>query len=87
MFVDQGMDDIDNADSVIERQVHILTEGIEPFRSIGDKGFSRANAAIQHMASRRVQKRLLIREVPVKRSYANTGPCCDGIPGRFSTNL
>lgn len=56
--------------------MHVLAEQIEATRHSLDQVLSGTNGPFQYVTDGGVQKRLLIREVPVKGCYAN--PCAVG---------
>jgi hypothetical protein len=83
----EGVDDVHRPDPVIERRVHILAERIDPIGNRLDQALSRTDAPFQHVTDGSVEKRLLVRKVPVEGSNPDACPFGDGVPGGLAADF
>lgn len=81
------MNDVHRPDPVIERHVHVSAERIDAVWNRLDQVLSSTDAPFQHVTDGGVKKGLLVREVPVKGSNPDAGPCGDGVPGGLAADF
>jgi hypothetical protein len=81
------MENVHGPDPVIQGHVHVLSQCVDTAGNGFNQSLSGGDAFFQHVASGGVKERLLIREVAIERSDANTGACGDGVSRWLAANF
>ena len=81
------MNNVYDANPVVERRVHVLPKGIYPVGDRLDKAFAGADALLEHVTSSGMKKRLLIGKVSIESSNAKSCAFCHCVARWLPANL